>query len=90
VTTRTKAGVSARLPLRRGLDENEAAVYLSLSPTFLRELVAGKMMPRPRVAGGRRIWDVDELYLAFKALPREGGEDEAIFAERKDSWDDFR
>lgn len=90
MAARTKAAVSARLPLRRGLDENEAAVYLSLSPTFFRELVAAKLMPRPRVAGGRRIWDVEELDLAFKALPREGGEDETIFASRKDSWDDFR
>ena len=31
-------------------------------------------MPRPRVVGARRIWDVDELDPAFKALPREGGE----------------
>jgi excisionase family DNA binding protein len=38
--------------LRRGLDENEAAVYLSLSPSFVRRLVADKLMPRPRVAGG--------------------------------------
>jgi hypothetical protein len=78
------------LPLRRVRDENEAAVYLSLSPTFFRELVGRRRMPRTRVAGGRRIWDVDELDLAFKALPREGGEDEAIFESRKDSWEDFR
>ena len=37
-------------------------------------------MPRPRVAGGRRIWDVEELDLAFKALPREGGEEELFSA----------
>jgi hypothetical protein len=31
----------------------------------------------------RRIWDVEELDLAFKALPREGGEGEAIFADQR-------
>jgi len=48
-------------------------------------------MPRPRIASGRRIRDVDELDLAFKALPREGGEGEPIFASGKsDSWADFK
>jgi excisionase family DNA binding protein len=87
----TKATIAGRLPVRRGLDENEAAVYLSLSPSFFRRLVHEKLMPRPRLAGGRRIWDVDELDLAFRALPREGGDGEAIFADGKgDSWADFK
>ena len=51
-----KAIIAARLPVRRGLDESEAAVYLSLSPSFFRKLVADGRMPRPRVAGGRRIF----------------------------------
>jgi excisionase family DNA binding protein len=84
-----KAAVAGRLPVRRGLDESEAAVYLSLSPSFFRRLVEEKRMPRPRIIGTRRIWDVDELDLAFKALPREGGEVEVIFAEQTDSWSDF-
>ena len=86
----SKASVAGRLSVRRGLDENEAAVYLSLSPSFFRKLVAQKMMPRPRVVGGRRIWDVEELDLAFKALPREGGDAEVIFASEDDSWADFK
>jgi len=87
----SKAAIAGRLPVRRGLDENEAAVYLSLSPSFFRRLVERKLMPRPRLAGERRIWDVDELDLAFRALPREGGEGEAIFAEGSgDSWADFK
>lgn len=87
----SKATIAGRLAVRRGLDENEAAVYLSLSPSFFRKLVEQKLMPRPRLAGGRRIWDVEELDLAFRALPREGGEGEAIFADGKgDSWTDFK
>jgi excisionase family DNA binding protein len=87
----SKALIAGRLPVRRGLDESEAAVYLSLSPSFFRKLVAAGCMPRPRIAGSRRIWDVDELDLAFKALPREGGDAEPIFsASADDSWADFK
>ena len=86
--------IAACLPIRRGLDENEAAVYLSFSPSFFRKLVADKSMPRPRLAEGRRIWDVEELDLAFRALPREGGDDEPIFGvnghgQGANPWDDM-
>jgi excisionase family DNA binding protein len=64
----SKATVAARLPIRRGLSEMEAAVYLSLSPSFFRRLVDQGVMPRPRLAGNRRIWDIEELDVAFKAL----------------------
>ena len=86
----SKASIAGRLPVRRGLSEPEAAIYLSLSPSFFRRLVEQGMMPRPRVAGSRRIWDVEELDLAFKALPREGGEAGLIFAtDTADSWTDY-
>lgn len=85
-----KATISSALPLRRGLSENEAAVYLSLSPTFFRRLVDQGVMPRPRIAGGRRIWDVEELDLAFKALPREGAKKGKTFGfHDTDSWADY-
>lgn len=82
-----KADISRKLPLRRGLSESEAAVYLSLSPTFFRALVKQGIMPKPRLAGERRIWDVEELDLCFRALPREG--DTAVSEEGRDSWSDF-
>jgi hypothetical protein len=85
----SKAVIAARLLVRRGLDENEAAIYLSLSPSFFRKLVGQGRMPRPRLVGERRIWDVEELDLAFKALPREGGEHKSIFNASGDSWADF-
>lgn len=89
---RSKASVSARLAVRRGLDENEAAVYLSLSPSFFRKLVKQRTMPRPRLVGGRRVWDIEELDFAFKLLPREGGDDFPLFAteDDTDSWADFQ
>lgn len=86
---RAKATIAGRLPVRRGLSEEEAAVYLSLSPSFFRRLVEQNVMPRPRIIGGRRVWDVEELDLAFKALPREGGGENAFGTEVKDSWTDF-
>jgi len=67
-----KADIAAHFPLRRGLDEREAAVYLSLSPSFFRRLVDKGDMPRPRLLGSRRIWDVDDLDAAFRSLPIEG------------------
>lgn len=85
-----KRSIASRLPLRRGLAEAEAAAYLSLSPSFFRTLVKAGRMPRPRLAGRRRIWDVDELDQAFRELPREGGEDAPIFVTEDDnSWADF-
>ncbi len=86
----SKQEISRALPLRRGLSEVEAAIYLSLSPSFFRRLVSQGVMPRPRVAGARRIWDVEELDLAFKALPREGGEDALFGGDGENSWADYQ
>ena len=82
----SKSEIASRLPVRRGLSEGEAAVYLSLSPTFFRELVRRGIMPRPRIVGCRRIWDIDELDGAFRELPREG---DPIAHTSPDSWSDF-
>ncbi len=88
---KAKVIIASRLPVRRGLDENEAAVYLSLSPSFFRKLVADGRMPRPRLADGRRIFDIEELDMAFKALPREGGQTAPIFVSKnRDSWADYQ
>ena len=85
-----KISIAARLPIRRGLDGNEAAVYVGLSPSYFRALVKQGIMPKPRLAGARRIWDVDELDYAFKGLPREDEGGEANFAHTTDSWADFK
>lgn len=80
---------SRNLPIRRGLSEVESAIYLSLSPSFFRELVEQCVMPQPRMAGRRLIWDVEELDLAFKALPRKGGDDATFGETGGDSWTDY-
>jgi len=46
---KSKASVAAHLPVRRGLSEVEAAVYLSLSPSFFRRLVDQAIMPASRL-----------------------------------------
>lgn len=71
---KTKAAVAERLPIRRGLSEPEAALYVGIGATKFRELVKKGEMPRPRLLAGMRRWDVDDLDAAFKALPIEGEE----------------
>ncbi len=83
-TRSSKAAIATRLPGRYGLAEAEAAVYLSLSPSFFRKLVEDGRMPRPRIVGRRRIWDIGELEIAFRSLPREGGD-----VDESNPWDDL-
>ena len=54
-----------------GATRDVAAAYLSLSPTMFGRLVDAGLMPRPRPVGARKIWDLEEVRLAFKALPPE-------------------
>jgi hypothetical protein len=85
----TKAHISMQLPIRRGLSEIEAAVYLSLSPTKFRNMVTDGRMPQPRMADNRCVWDVDEIDFAFRELPRRGSGDSLDLHAVGDSWDDF-
>jgi predicted DNA-binding transcriptional regulator AlpA len=79
-----KMAIGSRLPLRRGLSEPEAALYVGLGSSKFRELVDAGVMPRPHLIGRRRIWDIDDLDAAFKALPVEGGETCEV-----DTWADM-
>src|SRR5512134_951859 len=83
-----RATLSGRLPIRRGLSEAEASTYISVSPSLFRRLVADGIMPRPRLAGRRRIWDIEELDVAFRSLPREG-EDGQPDPSNENSWSDY-
>jgi hypothetical protein len=70
------------LPVVFGLGEMEAAAAIGISATKFRALVEEKRMPSPRRLDGRKIWDVDELRAAFKALPHVHEDEKA------DSWAD--
>jgi hypothetical protein len=78
-----KSIIAANLPFRIGLDEREAAVSMSFSPSFFRQLVAEGLMPQPHIVKGRRVWEAEELVIALKALPRDDAGKEA------DTWADF-
>ena len=67
-----KREIVARLPCLGGLGEPEAAAFLSLSQSFFRELVAAGELPKPRTMRGRKVYDVEELIVAFRTWPREG------------------
>ena len=56
---------------RRGLSRTEAAMYIGISPSKFDGLVADGTMPTPVKIGGRKVWDIRDLDLAFDALPRE-------------------
>jgi hypothetical protein len=83
-----KADIAARLLQRIGYSADEAAASMSFSRNFFLALVERRLMPPPRIVPGtnRQVWDVDELVVAFKALPHadeEHGSD-------MDSWADFQ
>lgn len=80
----SKTAVSSRLHIRRGLGEAEAALYIGLGVTKFATLVRERRMPPPRILDNRRIWDIDDLDAAFKALPVEGETNDSA---KPNSWD---
>lgn len=80
--SRSRQFILANAPLVLGLPEAEAAIAIGVSPTKFRELVDAGTMPSARVVGGKLVYDVDELRLAFKNLPHKGGDVEV------DTWAD--
>lgn len=58
-----------------GINREQAAALIGVSATLFDAVVRSGVIPPPRLLGGRNIWDVEELYAAFKKLPHRGGED---------------
>ena len=79
----------ARLPANlppRLLIREEAAEYISVSPSHFDQLVASGRMPPPKRLGFRRLaWDRFELDAAIDALP--GGKADAN-GTSSDGWGD--
>lgn len=72
----TRARRSALLPPGLppfGVTREQAALLLSISVSLFDSAVEVGTMPQPRVLGGRNIWDVDELWASFRALPHKAG-----------------
>jgi hypothetical protein len=85
---RRRREVMATLPIVLGLPELEAAAAIGVSQTKFREMVDNGMMPQPRNAEGKWVFDIDELRAAFKGLPHRG-EDSQGDAE-EDTWADLQ
>jgi excisionase family DNA binding protein len=56
---------------RRGLSRVEAAIYLGISPSKFDELIRDGRMPAPKRIDGRKVWDIQNLDVAFDAFPSE-------------------
>lgn len=67
-----RAEALARMPVVFGLKEAEAAVAVGVSVGHFRKLRERNLMPGPRNVGGVPVYDVDELHMAFRALPHDG------------------
>ena len=65
----------------RGLNREEAARYVGISPSKFDQLLEDRRMPAPRRIDGRKVWDIRELDLAFDDLPRD-------LADAPDTWAD--
>jgi hypothetical protein len=58
-----------RMPMALGVNREFAARYIGVGPTLFDEMVTDGRMPPPRVINCRTVWDIEEVYEAFKALP---------------------
>lgn len=56
----------------RGMSREDAARYIGVGATKFDQMVADRLMPRPKKVGGRVIWDRLALDAAFSDLPEEG------------------
>ncbi|MGI0527264.1 hypothetical protein [Rhizobium giardinii] len=57
----------------RGMSREEAARYVGVGTTKFDDMVARRLMPRPKKIDGRVIWDRIALDGAFSDLPEDGG-----------------
>jgi predicted DNA-binding transcriptional regulator AlpA len=53
----------------RGLGREAAAHYIGIGTTLFDTLVAEGRMPKPKLINNRRVWDRQELDIAFNKLP---------------------
>lgn len=69
-----------------GIDRIAAAEYVGISETLFDRMVAGGLMPQPRIVGRRLVWDVEELTRAFRQIPHRSEPIDAIGASGN-PWD---
>jgi len=64
-----------------GLSREESAAYIGVGTTLFDEMVGDGRMSPPRIINGRTVWDQEELYASFKALPHRGS-----VSAKKSNW----
>lgn len=73
MTQRRPQGPDSRLPASLppiGINRLQASEFIGVSPSHFDAMVATGAMPPARRSGSRAIWDVAELAIAFRCLPR--------------------
>lgn len=81
------------LPPVLGLNREQAAAFVGISPSHFDKAVVAGTMPQPRMIGARSIWDVDELAASFKAIPHKSGptsETDEDQPSQGNAWDNAR
>jgi predicted DNA-binding transcriptional regulator AlpA len=77
-----QAALPPTLPPRL-VGREAAAAYVCVSPNTFDDMIARKLMPKPRRLGEKRLaWDVRELDAAADALPHDGEQLAAV----DDGW----
>lgn len=75
-----------------GVDRVQAAALIGIGETLFDQCVAAGTLPQPRVIGGRNVYDVEEIYQAFKRFPHRagpsGGYTASIESGSTNPWDD--
>jgi predicted DNA-binding transcriptional regulator AlpA len=54
--------------LRRGVDRDDAAIYVGVTLSTFDEMVSDGRMPKPIQIGDERVWDLDQLDKSFNRL----------------------
>jgi predicted DNA-binding transcriptional regulator AlpA len=65
---RLHQGIKKILCPRRGLNHQEAAIYVGVSPSLFDDLVKSGEMPKPLRINRRTVWDNHQLDECFDAL----------------------
>ncbi len=80
------------LPLVLGLNREQAAAYVGVSPSLFDKAVDAGTLPRPRSIGTRNIWDAEELTASFRAIPHRAGNQDSQDPDSSNgnAWDNAR
>lgn len=71
-----------------GLNREDAALYVGVSPGMFDGMIADGRMPQARIAGRRKIWIAAELETALFALPVAGDSGDNTGAADAGIWGD--